>query len=253
MKEREFQAWLNNRYKPGTVQTYLSDLRRIERRFSGLHDLCLNGGIDDVISQIRKSGELGENKSYNAEIQAIRTYLRFLDDYLCGQSNDVDDAPLADVINEVVDAAPKNMESYFNAQVEPRNTLSYSGGFWHPDIFPREAFVQRNIQSYFSHLGFQQVKGGSADWVCHYPESGQRWHVECKGLTTAVGLDFRTGLGQLMQAMQLDDTNYAMAVPNIPAFLHQIERMNSEFVTHIGLQFLLVDPSGGITKYFNDR
>ena len=68
--------------------------------------------------------------------------------------------------------------------------------------FPNEAFVQQAIEAYFTAEDFQIEQGGYSDLVCCNGEHGHRWIIEAKGQTSAVGLDFRTGLGQLLQAMQ---------------------------------------------------
>lgn len=60
--------------------------------------------------------------------------------------------------------------------------------------FPNEAFVQQAIEAYFSKRGFQIENEGYSDLVCYDVKRGQKWIIEAKGPTSAVGLDFRTGL-----------------------------------------------------------
>lgn len=247
MKEEAFRAWLRARYGPSTERTYLGDFRRAQRRFSDLHRLCLNGELDEVMLSLQASWQSGVNKSAKAEMQAIRTYVRFLDD-------DMSETPPSGSPERAVQAGqqPRLAKVAMTVSSEPvgqTTSLTYSGGYWHPEVFPREAFVQKAVERHFVGQGFQQITEGHADWVCIHPHTGQRWHVECKGQTTAVGLDFRTGLGQLIQAMRVDDTCYAMAVPNIPPFLRQIERMDPQWLARLGIQFLLVDTESRVVVH----
>ena len=43
-------------------------------------------------------------------------------------------------------------------------------------------------------------------------------HIEAKGKTTQIGLDFRAGLGQMVQRMDSVNCNYGFAIPDIPEF-----------------------------------
>ena len=70
-------------------------------------------------------------------------------------------------------------------------------------------------------MGFMAKKNGYADYVCEHPETKVQWHIEAKGVTQAIGLDFRTGLGQLIKGMSNETTNYALAFPDTPAFHSQ--------------------------------
>lgn len=69
------------------------------------------------------------------------------------------------------------------------------------ECFPNETFVQKALEAHFQSRGFVAVSKGYTDLVVDHPESGERWVIEAKGETEAVGLDFRTGLGQLVQGM----------------------------------------------------
>jgi len=63
--------------------------------------------------------------------------------------------------------------------------------------------VQAAIERYFLGKGFQLESGSShADLECVHPERGERWVVEAKGQAAAVGVDFHTGLGQILQRME---------------------------------------------------
>ena len=78
-----FPGWLKEKYSnPGTYKTYISDFRSVEKRFGDVYLRCLSGEIDQVIDEIKASGEAGHNKSAKHQVNAIRTYQRFLDDHL---------------------------------------------------------------------------------------------------------------------------------------------------------------------------
>lgn len=253
MKETEFRGWLESRYIPSTARTYLSDMRRVAGRTVNIHGMCGTGDIDALLEQIKQAGKLGHNKSSNAEITAVRTYIRFLDDFMCQEAERVVGHHVSR--SEPAESAEQDELSRFDGGASPgvADKLTYSNGFWHPAVFPREAFVQQSVEVHFQRLGFDRITGGNADWVGRHPTTGERWHIECKGLTTAVGLDFRTGLGQLLQAMKLDDTNYAIAVPSITSFISQIGKIDQRLTAHVRMQFLLVDAQGNVAVYVNDN
>jgi hypothetical protein len=89
----------------------------------------------------------------------------------------------------------------------------------HPlgEEFPREGFVQRAIEAHFA--GWERDETTTADLVCLDVDRGVTWVIEAKGETAAVGLDFRTGLGQLLAGMTRGrKANYVLAMPDTPAF-----------------------------------
>lgn len=83
------------------------------------------------------------------------------------------------------------------------------------DEFPREAFVQAAIERHFSDC--ERLEAGWADFACR-DAGGNLSRIEAKGKTSDIGLDFRTGLGQLLQGMPREGWRYALAVPDIPQF-----------------------------------
>src|SRR6187402_3216236 len=102
-----FRAWLAGQgLKPSSQTTYLSDLRRVENRFGEIDPSCKSGEVDKIMDAIKASGEDGQNKSANQEIQAIRAYLRFLDDHMLEEvrtvaaSQDVSEAEPTSVMPE---------------------------------------------------------------------------------------------------------------------------------------------------------
>ncbi|NCB26391.1 MAG: hypothetical protein EOM62_13090 [Bacteroidia bacterium] len=110
--------------------------------------------------------------------------------------------------------------------------------------FPHEGFVQGVIEKYFNEQGYRQIKEGHSDLVCVREET--KWVVEAKGVTTDIGLDFRTGLGQLVQRMVEPETNYAIAVPQTPQFIKQCSQIPKWVRVSLNIHFLLIDEQGNV-------
>lgn len=121
-------------------------------------------------------------------------------------------------------------------------TRSYKRGM----EFPHEGFVQNSIEAYFRNDGYILVVDGHVDLLCTHPETGDSWHIEAKGVTTQVGLDFRTGLGQLVQSMQHQEYNHGIAVPDTPAFRSQIAKVSSWVVSLLCIHWLLISSDGSV-------
>jgi hypothetical protein len=136
-------------------------------------------------------------------------------------------------------------------------TVAQNPGLWSPpalgcslvahplgDEFPREGFVQAALEADFASC--EQIESRTVDFVCFDPEAGIRWIIEAKGETSSTGLDFRTGLGQIMTAMSDQKANYALAMPDTPRF----ERLRSQIAPwvrqHLNLYWLIVTPSGEV-------
>jgi hypothetical protein len=75
---------------------------------------------------------------------------------------------------------------------------------------------------------------------------GQRWIIEAKGETTQVGLDFRTGLGQLLQNMGDERTRYGLAIPDTPRFAAQTARVSTWSRRALRLHWLVVSANGAV-------
>jgi hypothetical protein len=118
------------------------------------------------------------------------------------------------------------------------------------DEYPNEGFLQAAIETYFK--GYERIAGGDADLACRDCETGEVWIVEVKGLTSAVGLDFRTGLGQLLQRMNDAEAHYAMAVPNLRSFISQCRRVPEWVRRALRMHWLVVDRDGAVTVYSPD-
>ena len=95
--------------------------------------------------------------------------------------------------------------------------------------------------------GFEAIEGGYTDLACRHPATGERWIVEAKGETTAVGLDFRTGLGQIVQQFFDPDVRYGIAVPETEKFVRQCAKLSRDARGRLNLHVLLVRPSGEVT------
>jgi hypothetical protein len=112
--------------------------------------------------------------------------------------------------------------------------------------WPNEGFVQGAIEAFFLSSGFEVEKHKTIDLVCSHPVTRVKWRVEAKGLTTAVGLDFRTGLGQLLQGMNEKGIHYGLAVPDILQFRKQVEAVPSWVTETLGINWLYVSEDSSV-------
>ena len=118
--------------------------------------------------------------------------------------------------------------------------------FHYPAEFPREAFVQLAIETHFREHGFLAKDSGHVDLECKHPETGESWLIEAKGETSAVGLEFRTGLGQLVHRITDGNTNYGIAVPETSKFLRQCEHVSQYVRERLNLYILIIRPTGEV-------
>jgi len=114
--------------------------------------------------------------------------------------------------------------------------------------FPREGFVQKSIEAFFVQRGFtlEPRKFAGIDLLCAHPTTGERWHVEAKGVTSQTGLDFRTCIGQLVIRMSDQSVRHAIAIPNDPSFSALIGQVSPWVVERLGLHWLIVDQGGAV-------
>ena len=119
-------------------------------------------------------------------------------------------------------------------------------GYRYPSEFPREAFVQEAIERHFKPTEFQREKHESADLACYSNKLKQHWIIEAKGETSSIGLDFRTGLGQLLHNMSNSDVLYGLAVPETPPFLQQCRSIGKWVRQALNLHWLIVQPDGSV-------
>ena len=113
--------------------------------------------------------------------------------------------------------------------------------------FPREGFVQAALEAYFGGLGFRAFAHGHVDYAGLHPDTRETWLVEAKGETADVGLDLRTGLGQILQHMAEPSVRYGVAVPRTQKFLAQCKKLPGRVRVAVGLHWLLVDLDGTVT------
>jgi anti-sigma factor RsiW len=110
--------------------------------------------------------------------------------------------------------------------------------------FPREGFVQVALERHFESC--ERLEADHADFAC-IDENGRRWVIEAKGETNQVGLDFRTGLGQLLQNMEDRDAHYAVAIPDTPKFAGQRARVPAWVRSALGFHWMIVGESGAVS------
>jgi hypothetical protein len=68
-----------------------------------------------------------------------------------------------------------------------------------------------------------------------------------------VGLDFRTALGQIVQAMIDEASMYAIAVPDPPSFMGQCRRVPEWVRVSLRLAWLVVCSDGSVRVVAPDR
>ncbi len=119
--------------------------------------------------------------------------------------------------------------------------------------FPNEGFVQAAVEEHFRARGCEFLPSGDADLACRDPSTRVIWIVEAKGLTSAVGLDFRTGLGQLIQRMSEPGRRYAVAVPNLPSFITQCRQVPDWVRVALGIHWLIVHSDQSVREYGPDE
>jgi hypothetical protein len=113
--------------------------------------------------------------------------------------------------------------------------------------FPNEGFVQASIEAHFEERGFTRIDRLHVDLVCEHPETGEQWIIESKGQTTAIGLDLRTGPGQLLYSMDNPAANYGLAVPDIEQLRNQLLKVPSRVRVALGIHWLLVAETGAVS------
>ena len=125
-------------------------------------------------------------------------------------------------------------------------TLPISRSYKRGLTFPNEGFVQRSIETHFRQAGFELITDSRVDLLCKHPVNGESWHIEAKGETSQVGLDFRTGLGQLVQAMHSRTSKHGIAIPDTPAFHAQVDKLSNWVISALGIHWLFVSQNGSV-------
>lgn len=113
--------------------------------------------------------------------------------------------------------------------------------------YPNEGFIQKVIEEYFESQGFKILNEKYTDLVCIHSVTGAKWSIEAKGETKAIGLDFRTCLGQLLQRMSTAEVYYGIAMPDTPAYLQQTSQVQSWVRETLNLHWLYVSEDGNVT------
>jgi len=118
------------------------------------------------------------------------------------------------------------------------------------EVFPYEAFVERAVKKYFEEEGFRDCDDyvpHLADLDVHMKNGEQEWRIECKGKTAAISVDFNTGLGQLLKKMDDENSLYALALPDIPSFREQTNKVPKRVRKLLNISWIWVREDGGIT------
>lgn len=112
------------------------------------------------------------------------------------------------------------------------------------DEFPNEGFVQKAIEMHFRNKGYELEIDKFADLVCIHPTAKKKWIIEAKGQSQSIGIDFRTGLGQILQKMKEEDVFYAVAVPYSASFIRQCDNVPEWVRKSLRLYWLLIFEDG---------
>jgi hypothetical protein len=114
------------------------------------------------------------------------------------------------------------------------------------NLFPYEAFIKEAIKRYFEMNGFQVADTGQVDLIAENMSTSEKWVIEAKGMTSAIGLDFNTCLGQLLKSINSDEIHYAIAIPKIEKYKKQCEKISDYVRKKINLNIILVDEKSNI-------
>lgn len=118
--------------------------------------------------------------------------------------------------------------------------------------FPNEGFVDAAVHRWAVSLGCSGLVraegyGRQPDLVA-VRANGRRLVIEAKGRTTSIGVDFNTGLGQLLKHMDAEPADYAIAVPDIPAFHTQLALVPDRVRRLLRMSWLIVDAKGQVRE-----
>lgn len=116
--------------------------------------------------------------------------------------------------------------------------------FLNPIEFPYEGFIQKSLEQHFEHLGFNLEKDGQVDLIVE--KGTEKWIIEAKGITQAIGTDFNTCIGQLVKSMTTDQAKYAIAIPKDIKYKRQCDLLPDYFKQLVQLHIMVVDKEGYI-------
>lgn len=120
--------------------------------------------------------------------------------------------------------------------------------YLNPEIFPFEAFIQKKVEQYFRNEGFTTLNDiiPYLDLHVESKERKEEWKIECKGETSAINVDFNTGLGQIMKRMDNENSFYALALPDISSFRKQTDQIPNRVRKLLNLSWIWVNDEGKI-------
>ncbi len=121
-----------------------------------------------------------------------------------------------------------------------------TSGYKKSSDYPNECFIQKAIEQYFERLGCVKQKVAHSDYIGINPYTNEKWVVEAKGETAAIGLDFRTCLGQVVQRMDESSTNYGVAVPYLKTYINQCNQVKPWVREVLNLHWIFVKEDGSI-------
>lgn len=85
MREAEFKAWFEAQgYSPGTINTQMSKVRKLDRVFGGLDGLHERGELDALEAHLRSSEDLPKELGSDGEQSHLPTSLRYYRKFLAG-------------------------------------------------------------------------------------------------------------------------------------------------------------------------
>ena len=118
--------------------------------------------------------------------------------------------------------------------------------FYKENVFPNEAFIQEALEKYFIGNGYEVDNEQQVDLIA--VKSPETWLIEAKGITSQVGLDFNTCIGQIVKHMDSDSKIYAIAVPMHVKYQKQCSFLSSYFREWVNLNILLVNELGEVQR-----
>lgn len=104
MREAEFKAWLEaEKYSPGTINTQMSKVRKLDRVFGDLDALYASGSLDALETGLRSGDDLPAALGNDGERGHLPTSLRYYRRFIeaGGRAHAVRDASQEVRMNEI--------------------------------------------------------------------------------------------------------------------------------------------------------
>ena len=102
------------------------------------------------------------------------------------------------------------------------------------------------VRSHFGQRGFFCTPGDPEDLICMSEDRTEKWVIEAKGITSCIGTDFQTALGQLLMGMKEPSWRYAIAVPHAKKYIFQCRKVPAWVREKLGIHILFVRPDGHV-------